>query len=395
MAQSLSQISRIISTLLLFAVLLTACSPAATSQPTPDLNAAMTQVVATVYAGATQTSQAAPAPMATPMPQPTAVRTPPALPAEFSTSLLNPLDTPHTYTDTCQYLKAKWDPNNAVPGTVVMVIMFHSILKAGNEPTDYNQISAGAFEILMRDLHEQNFQAINTQQLADFLEHNATIPSRSILLLVDDRHYAEYFDTYFRPYWESYGWPVVNAWISTPLSSADLWQQQVDLEAEGWVDHQAHGVVHNTPISEYSSDSYILDELRGSITAFQEHFNKTPIAFIWPGGGFTPRAAQLARQSGYRLGFTINPRGPLMFNWIPLSDNPDPRRPSYLPEGAVNDPLMVLPRFWSYDAGKHIDEVRVIGQEAADYAEVNRAVELEYYDIICAPAYGPISTPKP
>ncbi|MFH1907616.1 MAG: polysaccharide deacetylase family protein, partial [Chloroflexota bacterium] len=221
-------------------------------------------------------------------------------------------------------------------------------------------------------------------------EHNAKIPPRSILLLVDDRHYAEYFNTYFRPYWELYGWPVVNAWISTPLSSADLWQQQVDLEAEGWVDHQAHGVVHNTPISEYSPDSYILNELRGSITAFQEHFNKTPIAFIWPGGGFTPRAAQLARQSGYRLGFTINPRGPLLFNWIPLSDNPDPRRPSYMPEGAVNDPLMVLPRFWSYDAGKHIDEVRLIGQEAASYAEANKAIELEYYDIVCAPSYGPI-----
>jgi hypothetical protein len=381
-------------TLSLLIVSLVACSP---TSPTTQLPNYPTTQTPTLTETPTPTL-ALPAPV--PQAQvstaegPTIPRTPPALPAGFTTSLLNPLDTPHTYiTDTCQYLKARWDPNNAAPGAVVMVIMFHSILKAGDELTDYNQISSGAFDILMRDLHEQNFQAINTQQLADFLEHNAKIPPRSVMLLVDDRRFNEYFNKNFRPYWESYGWPVVNAWISTPYNTADLWQQQVDLEAEGWVDHQAHGVVHNTPISEYSPDSYILGELQGSITAFQEHFNKTPIAFIWPLGRFTPHAVQLARQSGYRLGFTINPRGPLMFNWIPLSDNPDPRRPSYMPEGPVGDPLMVLPRFWSFDADKHIDYVRVIGQEAADYAEVNRAVELEYYDIVCAPVYGPIPTP--
>ena len=384
-----------ILTLSLLTTFLASCAPAATPDPTVDANAASTQAVATLYAAITQTAQAPTAvPTETPIPTPTIPRTPPALPAGFTTTLLNLLDTPHTYiTDTCQYLKAKWDPNNAAPGTVVMVIMFHSILKAGDELTNYNQISAGAFEILMRDLHEQNFQAINTQQLADFLEHNAKIPSRSVLLLVDDRRYAEYFNTYFRPYWDQWGWPVVNAWISTSLSSADLWQQQINLENEGWVDHQAHGMIHNIGITSSSTDDFIMGEMKGSIDAFQTHFNKKPIAYIWPLGWFTAHAAQIGRQLGYRLGFTINPRGALMFNWIPLSDNPDPRRPSYLPEGAVNDPLMVLPRFWSFDAGKHIDEVRLIGQEAAAYAEANKAIELEYYDIVCAPSYGPILFP--
>lgn len=370
-------------TLILLAIALAACSPiAATTQPP---NHPTTQPP-------NHTTNQSPTPTEPPTLTPTAIRTPPNLPAAFTTEYTNPLDTPHTYiSEPCQYLKAKWDTNKAAPGTVVMVIMFHAILKPGDQPSEYNQITSGAFEILMRDLHEQEFQAINTTQLDNFLEYNAKIPFRSVLLLVDDRHYAEYFNTYFRPYWEQWGWPVVNAWISTPNNTAELWQQQVDLEAAGMVDHQAHGVVHNTPISEYSPDSYILGELQGSVDAFQEYFHKAPIAFIWPGGGFTPHAVQLARQTGYRLGFTINPRGPLMFNWIPLSDTPDPHRPSYLPEGLANVPLMTLPRYWSSDAGKHIDEVRLIGQEAAAYAEANKAIELEYYDIICAPAYGPIT----
>ena len=397
-------ISRFLATLGLCAVILAACSP--TFPTTQPPNQATTQLPnypttqlpnqATTQPPNYPTTQT-PSPTATSTPTLTVPRTPPALPAGFTISRLNPLDTPHTYiADTCQYLKAKWDPNNAAPGTVVMVIMFHSILKPGDELSDYSQITSGAFEILMRDLHDQDFQAINTHQLADFLEHNAKIPPRSILLVVDDRHYAEYFNTYFRPYWEQWGWPVVNSWINLDdsIGAAALPGNAV-LENEGWVDHQSHGFVHNIPMSDASSDDYLKGELFGSMEAMQKNFNKTPIAIIWPGGGFGLRPAQAARQYGYRLGFTINPRGALMFNWIPLSDNPDPRRPSYLPEGAVNDPLMVLPRFWSYDAGKHIDEVRLIGQEAAAYAEANKATELEYYDIVCAPTYGPIPAATP
>jgi hypothetical protein len=359
--------------LCLLIVFISACSAAT---PTP------------VLVPPTETATLTPVPTETLTPTATALCTPPALPATFQTGQLNPLDTPHTYIpDTCQYLRDKWSSANSAPGTVVMVIMFHSIVEAETTP---NQISQGDFKILMNDLHSQGFEAINTQQLSDFLYKNAKIPQRSVMLLVDDRHFAEYFNSFFRPYYEHWGWPVVNAFISFPDNTQDLWDQNAALEAEGWVDHQAHGVIHNIPISNQVSDDYILNELNGSITAFQQYLNKTPIAFIWPGGGFTPHAAQLARQSGYQLGFTINPRGPVMFNWVPLADVSDPMRPSYMPEGAVSDPLMVLPRYWDSDADRRIDEVRIIGKEAAAYAEQNRATELEYYDIVCSPTYGPL-----
>ena len=83
-----------------------------------------------------------PTPLPTETPLPTATmppRTPPALPPAFTTSVLNPLDTPHTYVaDTCQYLQDKWNPNNAAPGTIVIVIMFHGINKdaSGLDPND-------------------------------------------------------------------------------------------------------------------------------------------------------------------------------------------------------------------------------------------------------------------
>ncbi len=377
---------RFFCALALLAVLSAACAPAT---PTPDVGVQMTQAVQTAFAAIRQTQTAiVHPPTDAPTTAATANQTPPDLAPTFTTNLLDPTSTPHTYIqDSCEYLKEKWSSTNASPGTIVMVVMFHTISK--DVATQANEISNDDFQKLMNDLHEQGFQAIYMQELADFLYSNAKIPPRSVLLVQDDRHFAQNFIDHFQSYYQKWGWPVINGWISTPLSSADLWQQQVDLASQGWVDYQAHGVQH-FPIDSSSSDSYILGELQGSIDAFQQHFNKTPIAFIWPGGGFTQHAVQLARQVGYKLGFTVNPRGPVMYDWIPLADQLDPTHPLAIPEGPVNDPLMVLPRYWDTDARAHIDTVRQIGEAAAAYAQQNKPNEIAYYNIVCAPNYGPM-----
>lgn len=367
-------------TLSLLTVLLAGCAP----QPQPAaINATLPP---------TPSATASPAPSTTPLPTPTAtatpIRTPPALPGIFTTDLLNPRDTPHPYIhDACQYLRAKWDPANAAPGTVVMVIMFHSITDGAINYFD--QMSIEEFGLLMRALREQGFEAITMPQLAAFLYENAKIPPRSVVLLVDDRKTRQYFDTHFRPYHDQWGWPVVNAWISNDDYARRLvLTDNITLEQEGWVDHQAHGTLHNIPMTDAASEDYIRSELQGALNDLQTNFGKMPTAIIWPGGGFGLRPIQIAREYGYKLGFTVNPRGPLMFNWVPLADAPDPQRPSYIPEGALNDPLMTLPRYWSTDARQHLHTVRQIGEAATAHAKSVKSTEMEYYNIVCAPTYG-------
>ncbi len=382
----MQKFTRVLLSLSLFAVILSACQPA---PATPAMNVALTQAFETAFAQLQPTIT--PIPTETPNPSPTAVRTPPALPPTFSTALLNPLDAPHTYVkDTCQYLNDKWNSNNAAPGTVVMVVMLHGIKKEQVDVTA-NDIAVADFRKMMDDLKEQGFEAINATQMADFIDHNARIPMRSVLLIQDDRRTGENFNDHFREYHDQWGWPVVNAWISfedgpRALSLAD----NIALEAEGWVDHQSHGYIHNINMSDQSDDEFLKTEFEKSIADLQTNFHKTPVAIIWPGGGFGKRPVDFARQYGYRLGFTINPRGPVMFNWIPLADHADPARPAYQPEGYVNDPPMVIPRYWPYQVQANLDNVRNIGKDAAAYAEQNKAAELEYYDIMCAPTLGPI-----
>ena len=105
-------------TLGLLAVFVSACQPAAATPPPLDEAALMTAAVATVYAeaAASTPTQTVSPPTTAPTLEPTPLRTPPALPGGFTTGLLNPGDAPSAYIqDTCQVLKAKWDPSKADP----------------------------------------------------------------------------------------------------------------------------------------------------------------------------------------------------------------------------------------------------------------------------------------
>lgn len=320
-------------------------------------------------------------------PTATAIVTPPALPGSYQASLLNPLDTPHTYIqDSCQYLKNKWNGYNAVPGTVVMIILMKGIYKGPVEET--GGINVGDLAILIKELKRQGFEAINTEQLLAFMERNIYIPQRSVMIIQDGNRQYENFTKNF-----GWDWPIVNGWISQPDTSETLWEENIKLEKEGLVDHQPQGVMFGTLLSDDSSKAVITRELQGSVDAFVERYAKNPIAFIWPGGGFGQRPVEAARQLKYQLGFTSNSRGPVMYNWVPLADKVDPARPAYAPEGDIGDPLMTLPRYWPSEALMSIDKVRTMGNEAAAYAKANKETEIAYYNIVCAPTYGQIPAP--
>ncbi|MBX3035613.1 MAG: hypothetical protein KF758_01760 [Anaerolineales bacterium] len=377
---------RFFLSLCLVALLLTSCQSPATETP----NFVMTQAIETAFAQLSQPTDT-PVPSETPVPTATVPRTPPALPASFQTGLISIESPPRNYiADVCQYIKNKWDSTKSAPGTVVMVIMSHRIDKdATTSNPATTTISSQDLKRLMNDLHDAGFSAINMQQMSDFMYDNAKIPERSFLFIIDDRASASKYNDHFRGYYEDWGWQIVNAYIGLD-ERPDLWAENAVLSAEGWVDYQAHGYIHNTPISDGSTDDFIMSEMNGVIGTFQKYFNKTPIAYIWPGGGFSRRAVEIGTQLGYKLGFTVNPRGPVMYNWIPQADTFNASNPLAIPETPAGNPLMTIPRYMDIAARENIDTVRVIGQEAKTYAEQNKAIDLEYYDIVCAPTYGAI-----
>lgn len=335
--------------------------------------------------------QLTPSPAAT---NATAISTDPAppLPETFQTDLLNPVDTPHTYVEeTCRYLRNKWNPLNAAPGTVVMVILFKNINRGTAELPD--SISVVEFFGLMNQLEAQGFEAISPDQLQAFLERNVMIPSRSVLLIQDGNQTADYYDRNFREFFETWGWGITNGWVSERDIDETLLTDNIALENEGFVNHQARGISPNAVLTDDVAKTIIARELQGSLTGFANQFAKTPTIIIWPNGGFGIRPVEAARQLRFKLGFTSNSRGPLMYNWVPQADSFDPQRPNLLPEGTVADPLMTLPVYSPNEAVAAIDSVRAIGKTAGEYAELQKNAEFIYYENVCEEEYGPMPTP--
>ncbi len=309
----------------------------------------------------------------------------------FNTNILDPGEESVQYfDDNCQYLELRWNQDNSEPGTVVVPVMFHSIKSNGNEAAETMDITQADFISLMDTAHAYDFEVITMDQMLDFVYSNGKIPPRSLLIIVDDRKFAEYFRDHFKPYYDQFGWTVVNAFISKPDNTQELWDENADLEFEGWVNHQAHGVIHNIPFDTsldtydtsafggpgiLSAEDYILNEMEGSIKAFEEHFNKKPVAYIWAGGGYTSQAIEIGRELGYQIGFTAKEIGPVMFNWVTVDEQAK----------SMEDPLMVIPRYWSrWVSYRLIDEVIEIQSQAIAYAEQNKQLEYEWYQTYCA-----------
>jgi peptidoglycan/xylan/chitin deacetylase (PgdA/CDA1 family) len=214
------------------------------------------------------------------------------------------------------------------------------------------------------------FETITAAELAAFLSGNARIPARSMLLIVDDRRPGVVAE-YLLPVAEAYDWTVALGWIIGDTRPS-LWATMEGLAAGGRLDVQSHGLDHRYLVEGITEDE-MRHEIGGSIPILEDHFGYRPTAFIWPGGNFTRRSVEIAREEGYRLGFTAFSRGPLLFNWIPLGEE----------EAAVGDPMMVLPRSWSPSATLNLQQAAEIGDEAARFAAENRQAEADWYEQAC------------
>ncbi|MEN6410001.1 MAG: polysaccharide deacetylase family protein [Anaerolineaceae bacterium] len=320
----------------------------------------------------TATPSPQPSPTAIP-PTPTITATLPAPPPIFQAKGLRSGVEPQTYlTDVCEALRLRWDPERSEPGTIVVPIMFHSIAEPGRVIKDDTTITEQYFADIMAHAEALGFETITTAQLVDFLQNNAKIPPRSMMLILDDRRPG--VTERFIPYLEKNDWTLTLAWINAN-NDATLWKRMEGLASTGHLDVQSHGYNHVYIVPETPLD-IVREELEKPIDLIQEHFGARPLAVVWPGGNFTPTSVEMAQDDGYQVGFTAFSRGPIMFNWIPLGE----------PERAIQNPVMVLPRFWSTAAWVNLDEAVQIAEQAKAAAEAERPQEEAWLKQYCSPS---------
>ncbi len=307
-------------------------------------------------------------------------------PDPFNSDILRSGIEPVPYIDnTCSYLEKRWDPKGSLPGAVVAPIMFHSILEGNGTNDDPSAINFAQFQDIVHQAEKLGFETITAEQLLDFLYDNAKIPARSMILILDDRRPGTAED-YFLPVNEEHDWTTTLAW---PIGDTDkrdgsragesMWDWIERINATGFFDVQSHGLNH-IYLKDYMTEETVRDEVEGSIPVLKQHFGKTPIAYIWPGGNFTEFGLQVAHEAGFKLGFIERSYGPLQFNWIPLSER----------ERAYNDPLMLLPRYWDTAAFVNLEQAAEIGDAAQEFAKENYDAEAGWYRQNCGSELPPL-----
>jgi peptidoglycan/xylan/chitin deacetylase (PgdA/CDA1 family) len=264
----------------------------------------------------------------------------------------------------------RWDPEGSRPGTVVVPIMYHSIRDPSRMVQDNVTVSSDYFQATVDRARALGFETITTAELIQFLTENARIPPRSMMLIIDDRRPGVVAENLL-PVAEAFDWTVTLGWIIGD-TGPDLWSTMEGLAESGRLDVQSHGLKHQY-IVEQTPEDEIRQEIAGPIPILEQHFGTRPLAFVWPGGNFTARSAEIAREEGYRIAFTAFSRGPLLFNWIPLGEA----------ERGIADPLMVLPRAWSPSAIVNLEQAVRIGDEAASHAAENWAAEAAWFREAC------------
>jgi peptidoglycan/xylan/chitin deacetylase (PgdA/CDA1 family) len=286
--------------------------------------------------------------------------------------------TPQGYIgDTCEYLNLRWGQDKSKPGTIVVPVMYHSVRQEGKSVSDPMDVTHEYFMNTMQHAKQLGFETITTEQLVGFLKNNESIPPRSMILIVDDRR-PGVIRQHFLPVLDANDWTVTLAYI-TGVAADWEWKELLRLNQNNRLDMQAHGFLHNgsTYFTEFTSPEIVEQELFGPIPLIEQYFGRPPMAFIWPGGNYTPEAIAVAHEAGYEIGFTVHARGPVMFNWIPLGES----------EIAMNDPLMVLPRYWSNSAYINLDQAVELSIQAEEFAQSNQADEYHWYQLFC-PGYA-------
>ncbi len=343
------------------------------------------QQASTIAATASQTASitfspsSTPAPSKTPTQKPTVGSTSPP-PAHFENELLRAGNSPQSYIeDECGYLALRWDPEKALPGSVVAPIMYHSIRPGNEEPGEPSAINADLFYQTIELAQSYGFETITSQELINFLYNNEPIPQLSMILVLDDRRPGT-AEEYFLPVNQQNDWTTTLAWpIGDTDSRTGLWEEIESIVASGYFDVQAHGLDHNVYLPGLTREE-AQAEISGPIPILSEHFGNEPIIYVWPGGLFSEQGVELAREAGYQAGFTVYSRGPILFNAIPQGAE----------EAALGDPLMTLPRFWSSAALLNLEQAYLASQNALEFAIENYPAEAAWYAQNCGDELPPL-----
>ena len=180
------------------------------------------------------------------------------------------------------------------------------------------------FDEQMRYLKENGYHAISASHLLDFLNYRRSLPSKSVLITLDDGYRSAYDHAY--PILKQYGFTATLLIYTDYVGiskSAITWGQLREMKADGFeVGSQTVSHCDLTKKKAKESDrayvARIKRELLDSKRIIDKELKQNTILFAFPYGRYNQRIVNLCDQIGYKMAFDVR-RGGNPFFADPLS----------------------------------------------------------------------------
>lgn len=204
------------------------------------------------------------------------------------------------------------------------VLMYHHVAPL---PGAFVTVTPEAFEEHVRLLARR--PTLFLDELVGFMEGRIEVPRGAVVLTFDDG-YADFARWAF-PLMEKYGVrgtvficpglmadsrggsPVELAshrqiWASRAPEHFLTWEEALRMQAAGLVRFASHTLTHPRRMAELPSEA-VREELLRAKEAIEERLGVPCLDVAWPGGSYSARTVEIAREVGYRSAYTTR-RGP-------------------------------------------------------------------------------------
>lgn len=181
-------------------------------------------------------------------------------------------------------------------------------------------MTASLFEEQMRYLKENGYQVISMADLEDFLGYRRAIPSKAVVINLDDGYRSTYDIAY--PILKRYGFKA-GLFIYTDFIGASsnslTWEQLQEMRAEGF-EIGSHSLSHSDLTKKRPGESdeehkeRTRKELFKSKEILDEKLGQNTTYFAFPYGEYNHQVLSMCEEAGYRLALSVTRGGNPFFS---------------------------------------------------------------------------------
>jgi peptidoglycan/xylan/chitin deacetylase (PgdA/CDA1 family) len=196
--------------------------------------------------------------------------------------------------------------------TPTSILVYH---RFATNVADSMTVRVTTFRTQLGYLQQHHYPVITLRALVDCLNNGAAVPARAVVITADDGHTSVFTD--MLPLAREFDVPVTLFVYPSAISNASYaltWEQLSALRRTGRFDIQSHTYWHpnfkieRRRLGPEAYRAFATVQLARARTVIRDRVGAEPDLVAWPFGIYDDQLIAIARDVGYKAGFTLGRR---------------------------------------------------------------------------------------